>query len=157
MEVAKITELLEQSKAANKYPTFLKTWAAVEKRVDSLEDKQLQLGFADKGVTTYHSENITAEDAAFVAGFLKVRSRFLLFHPGVPSSWEDKSILPLSFFVGRPSAVFLRFWGGGGKSFLRPFSSFIGRPSFISRRFEGTVPFSRRPPPLFAVFSEREL
>ncbi|CAP31663.2 Protein CBG12727 [Caenorhabditis briggsae] len=69
----KIRALIEKS-AAGSDEKVLKTWESVEKLIGSLEDKELQLGFGDKGVTCYHSSNITKADAEKIDRFFKARN-----------------------------------------------------------------------------------
>jgi dipeptidyl-peptidase-3 len=46
-------------------------WDRIKDKMYSLEQPELRLGFAPTGVTTYHSENVTKQDAELIAQFTK--------------------------------------------------------------------------------------
>uniref|UniRef100_A0A1I7T9H0 Dipeptidyl peptidase 3 n=1 Tax=Caenorhabditis tropicalis TaxID=1561998 RepID=A0A1I7T9H0_9PELO len=73
VEQSKIRALIEKS-VAGKDDKVIKTWDSVEKVIGSLEANELQLGFGDKGVTCYHSSNITKADAEKIDRFFKQRN-----------------------------------------------------------------------------------
>ncbi|KAK6728133.1 hypothetical protein RB195_005654 [Necator americanus] len=69
----KIDALVRSAEAGKSSPLFISTWEAVKPLVCSLEENQLHLGFGNKGVTCYHSENITKEDAEKIDRYLKAK------------------------------------------------------------------------------------
>ncbi|CAJ43905.2 Dipeptidyl peptidase 3 [Caenorhabditis elegans] len=73
VEQTKIRALLEKS-AVGTDEKVMKTWESVEKVIGSLESNELQLGFGDKGVTCYHSSNVTKADAEKIDRFFKQRN-----------------------------------------------------------------------------------
>ncbi|VDM55137.1 unnamed protein product [Angiostrongylus costaricensis] len=73
VDVSKIDALLRSSEVAKSSHSFICTWEAVKPLMSSLSTYQLRLGFGNEGVTCYHSENITKEDAEKVDRYLKAR------------------------------------------------------------------------------------
>ncbi|EFP03207.1 hypothetical protein CRE_28514 [Caenorhabditis remanei] len=73
VEQTKIRALIEKS-AVGTDEKVLKTWESVESKIGSLETTELQLGFGDKGVTCYHSSNVTQEDSEKIDRFFKQRN-----------------------------------------------------------------------------------
>ncbi|CAI4224265.1 unnamed protein product [Auanema sp. JU1783] len=67
----KIEKLIAVSIAQKNNPTLIQTWQTIQDSVDSLKPHQLQLGFGNDGVTTYHSESVTKEEAELVDRFFK--------------------------------------------------------------------------------------
>ncbi|CAJ0916533.1 unnamed protein product, partial [Mesorhabditis belari] len=67
----KITSLVTASDAVSKYPELLSTYHAIEQLICSLQQRELQLGFCQSGITTYHCESVTKEDAQFIDRFCK--------------------------------------------------------------------------------------
>ncbi|CAD6186254.1 unnamed protein product [Caenorhabditis auriculariae] len=70
VETSKITELVKTS-AASSIPGVVEAWSAVEAVVGSLDQGQIQLGYGEEGVTCYHSDNVTQEDANKIGRFFK--------------------------------------------------------------------------------------
>ncbi|KAK6058892.1 peptidase family M49 [Cooperia oncophora] len=74
VDVAKIDALVQLSLAQETSPSFISTWEKVKPLITSLEESQLRLGFGNEGVTCYHSENVTREDATKVDRYFKARN-----------------------------------------------------------------------------------
>ncbi|KIH46078.1 hypothetical protein ANCDUO_23871 [Ancylostoma duodenale] len=72
--VEKVDALLRSSEAGKSSPLFFSTWEAVKPLACSLESNQLHLGFGNQGVTCYHSENITKEDAVKIDRYFKAKN-----------------------------------------------------------------------------------
>ncbi|KAJ1351826.1 hypothetical protein KIN20_007977 [Parelaphostrongylus tenuis] len=73
VDVAKIDAFVRSTEIAKSSHSFICTWEAVKPLISSLDCRQLRLGFGNEGVTCYHSENITKEDAEKVGRYLKAR------------------------------------------------------------------------------------
>ncbi|CAI5439529.1 unnamed protein product [Caenorhabditis angaria] len=66
-KIGALVEKLSDEKLKN-------VWKSIEKVVGSLEAGELQLGFGDKGVTCYHSKNVTKKDAAKIDRYFKLKN-----------------------------------------------------------------------------------
>ncbi|WKX90543.1 hypothetical protein Q1695_009409 [Nippostrongylus brasiliensis] len=73
VDVSKVDALVRVSNAQNTSPSFLSTWEKVKPLLCSLNANRLHLGFGNEGVTCYHSENITKEDAVKIDRYFKAR------------------------------------------------------------------------------------
>ncbi|VDN24972.1 unnamed protein product [Cylicostephanus goldi] len=73
VDIKKIDALTRASEAAKVSSSFLRTWDIVQPVMGTLESKQLHLGYGDRGVTCYHSENIDEADAERIDRFSKAK------------------------------------------------------------------------------------
>ncbi|XGW21770.1 hypothetical protein V3C99_004603 [Haemonchus contortus] len=73
VDVAKIDALVRSSEAKKTSPSFIDTWERVKPLITSLQEAQTHLGFGNEGVTCYHSENVTKEDAERIDRYFKAR------------------------------------------------------------------------------------
>lgn len=67
MEEERFHKFIKSSLAAEKYgDAFLDTYSAIERRIFDLREEYLNLDLPDKGVTCYHSCNVTKSDTEFI-------------------------------------------------------------------------------------------
>uniref|UniRef100_A0A7E4WD76 Dipeptidyl peptidase 3 n=1 Tax=Panagrellus redivivus TaxID=6233 RepID=A0A7E4WD76_PANRE len=109
VEKSKLTKLLKESAAFQKNASLNKAWDAVVDRVYSLDQKHLSLGFANEGVTTYHSSEVTKADAELIDRFFK-KKNIESWNTRLVKSTETKDGKPLTKFTirlaaGNPSTV----------------------------------------------------
>ena len=74
LEKEKLRAFLESSVAFKNNPKLVSAWNSIEDRVFSLDPNSLNLGFGNEGVTTYHTSNITKEDAELVDRYFKSKN-----------------------------------------------------------------------------------
>jgi len=70
----KLKAFLESSVAFKKNPKLTSVWNSIQDRVFSLEPNHLALGFGNEGVTTYHTSNVTKEDAELIDRYFKSKN-----------------------------------------------------------------------------------
>ncbi|VDP11845.1 unnamed protein product [Heligmosomoides polygyrus] len=71
VDVEKIDAFMRSSDAAKSCSSFIETWEKVKPLISSLCPYQLHLGFGNEGVTCYHSDNITKDDATKIDRYFK--------------------------------------------------------------------------------------